>query len=475
MLDTLKWMGKLHGALNFKAVLSYPADTPPRMVTPIHDAARAVFHVERFSYICPIGAGWPRGPNKAWQATARYMATDTIPWLWLEADAIPLKPDWLTTLDTTYAACGKPFMGAIVPRMGHCNGVAIYPSNAALRCPKAMGATSQAWDYVMREEMIHHCHDASGLIFHFWGVVKGRPHPYEGAPPHFETAADITRWIPPSAVLVHRCKDHSLTKLLGATCTPAMKCSILIVSWLQDRRWLKYCLRSIAKYSAGFHETVVLVPEQEASVFRDRVPLPNDARWATYPRTSDKEKWHLHHQAMKCHADLWCPDADFILHIDSDCVFSQPVRPVDYFVSGKPVMLMEPYLKLTQNPWQVPTQNALKRLVSYEFMRRHPQINPIAVYGALREHMLQLHSKPLEDYVLTQKAGYPWGFSEHNVIGAYAYGHYRDDYYWIDVSKEQRPPDKLIQFWSHSPPEKPQDMPNGGHGTPLEMLRQLGL
>lgn len=251
-----------------------------------------------------------------------------------------------------------------------------------------------------------------------------------------------------------------------------MKVSILIVSWLQDRSWLDYCLRSIAKFATGFHETVVLVPEQERAEFHmERYSV----RWATYPRTSDKAKWHLHHQVMKCHADLWCRGADFVLHTDSDCVFCKPVSPADYFVDGKPVMLMEAYTRLVGNPWQVPTQNTLKRLIKHEFMRRHPQVNPIGIYGELRACISELHNRPFDDYVLSLKADFPWGFSEHNVIGAYAWLAHRDDYHWIDLATGQRPLGKLIQFWSHAPLDKPQDMPNGGRATPLDVFKSLAL
>ncbi len=215
MLDTLQWMGKLHGALNFNAVLFFPANTSRKVVAPIYDAARAVFHAEQHFYPCPANLDWPVGPNMAWQQVARYMLVTNRSWLWLEADAIPLKPDWLTRLDAAYAHCGKSFMGAIVPNMGHCNGVAIYPLDTALRCPKAMVTTTQAWDYVMRDEMIDDCYDASDLIFHFWGVVNDRPHPQYGSAPHFKSLSDVKRWIPKNAVLMHRCKDGSLTKRLN--------------------------------------------------------------------------------------------------------------------------------------------------------------------------------------------------------------------------------------------------------------------
>jgi len=216
MLDTLKWMGALHGSIDFNAVLVFPSSLQHRFVEAIDNIARVVFaHVEKFSYPCPANSGWPLGPNLAWQSTARRMLAGASSWLWLEADAIPLKSDWLKQLDVAYAQCGKAFMGAIVPHMGHCNGVAIYPPDTASRCPKAMVATNQAWDYVMRDEMIADCHDASDLIFHFWGLINDRPHATTGNPPHFKSIADVKRWIPDSTVLMHRCKDGSLIKRLN--------------------------------------------------------------------------------------------------------------------------------------------------------------------------------------------------------------------------------------------------------------------
>src|SRR5437762_5932895 len=108
-----------------------------------------------------------------------------------------------------------------------------------------------------------------------------------------------------------------------------MRTSILIVSFLQDLPWLKHCLRSIDKFATGFGETVVLVPEEELWRFSKalcELPLRADTqdsiRLASYHRTPRQEYWHLHHQVMKCRADKWCPDADFVLHTDSDCIFS---------------------------------------------------------------------------------------------------------------------------------------------------------
>jgi len=143
------------------------------------------------------------------------MAKGRSPWLWLEPDAIPLKADWLDQLAREYQHRGKPFLGPIVQGRGHMNGVGIYPPDAALRCPRAMNAQHEAWDVVMRDEMIHDCHDASALIFQVWGMVGGKPHPCEEhSPTHFATWTNVQSWIPLKAVLAHRVKDGSLTKLL---------------------------------------------------------------------------------------------------------------------------------------------------------------------------------------------------------------------------------------------------------------------
>jgi len=172
------------------------------------------------------------------------------------------------------------------------------------------------------------------------------------------------------------------------------------------------------------------------------------------------------------------------LHTDSDCVFTEPVTPEDYFWIQlmsppiyQPVMLIEEFSRLSGNPWQRPTELALGQTVKFETMRRHPQVNPRGIYADMRGHMEHWHSMPFTKYVMAQKADFPWGFSEHCTIGAFAlYSHlWRDKYHWIDVAKDPRPKDKLAQFWSHSQPDKPQDLPSGGRGVPQETFTRLGL
>lgn len=170
-----------------------------------------------------------------------------------------------------------------------------------------------------------------------------------------------------------------------------------------------------------------------------------------YDTPKDPAQWHIAHQAQKCRADVWCPDADFVLHTDSDCIFTDHVTPEDYIIAGKPVMLMEDYANLTGNPWKPVVEHALKLPVRYEFMRRHPQVNPVGVYADLRAHVAQVQGMDFYKFVLSCKPDFPWGFTEHNTIGAFAYEdlRWKYHYHWINLANNDRPKDKLHQFWSH--------------------------
>jgi hypothetical protein len=258
-----------------------------------------------------------------------------------------------------------------------------------------------------------------------------------------------------------------------------MKTEILIVSYAKDLPYLRYCLKSIVKFATGFSGVVVLVPEQEKEQMLDTMLVLHNvpSRMLAYQRVPNPAQWHLNAQLQKCHADQHCHQADFIAHMDSDCVFTQPVTPEDYFVGGKPVMCIEAYTRLTDCPWQQVTARALGFVPTHETMRRHPQVNPRGVYPALRAYLEGIHHQPFDQYVLGQKADFPWGFTEHNTIGSFARASrkWSQEYHWVDLETQPWPPHKLLQFWSLSPPDVEQPLPSGGRGLPLNEFKRLGL
>lgn len=252
-----------------------------------------------------------------------------------------------------------------------------------------------------------------------------------------------------------------------------MTVDILVATCLKDMDYLEYCVRSVHKFCTGFNKLVLVVAQEEEPHFRK---FSEGAKIKTYHRTGDITKRQIHAQAQKCFADVHC-ESDFILMVDSDCVFIEPVTPDEYFVNRKPVMLMEDFANLPGNPWKEPTERALGWPVQWECMRRHPQVLPRRLFADMRERIQNLHGMPFEQYVLSQRGEFPFGFSEHCALGAYAIHdpYWRGEIHWINIGMHVRPKDKLMQFWSHAPPGEVQGLPSGGNAKPIEVFNQLGL
>jgi hypothetical protein len=218
-IKLIRWIDKLGGCPGHECLLSLPTDLVQRYQEPMIKAAREAFeHVSVFRYKCSSTLSWPEGANIAFRNTARYLQGGKTSWLWLEPDAVPLKPDWAQTLQEEYEKCGQLFFGPIVPAMGHMNGCGIYPADTVSLIPNAMSEhlpKNLAWDSVMRDEMIDICHDASNLIQHVWGVVDGKVHPILGDAPSFTSHEQVRAWVNPDAVLFHRVKDGSLIDRLS--------------------------------------------------------------------------------------------------------------------------------------------------------------------------------------------------------------------------------------------------------------------
>lgn len=211
------WMRKMEKVHAHKAVIAFDATCDMHKLNEFRNLIAPLFiSVELFTYPIPPVRAWPNAPNWAWQNVANHMSRQESPWLWMEADAIALKPDWLERLQAEYARAKHLFMGPKVTEMGsHVNGVAIYCADAAQRLPKAMTATSQAWDYVAQPEMSHDTHNARHMMGHFWSVIGDDAVGVGGGNvPQGVRLHQAQRWITPGMVLCHRIKDNSVLDLL---------------------------------------------------------------------------------------------------------------------------------------------------------------------------------------------------------------------------------------------------------------------
>lgn len=608
-VKNVAWMKELDGKTAFECMLSWPVGTQRGHIEKMRAAAQQVFSkVHEFEYPESELTTWPAGANWAWQQVARWIPMITnykgnsypfekvlpagTPWLFLEPDAVPLKPGWMTTLFDEYKKGGKPFMGHIVQDMGHMNGVGIYPNNVSHFTKVALHAIHSAWDVMLKEETIELTHNANHLIQHCWGLASNDRPQHRGDDPvaSFRDVSQMWRvlnavkdeWrergcpgIEPNPVLFHRTKDGSLIDCLmqakasptsseitqkregvasngpsqqerdgfksapeasasvtdpnvcregqiatGPACenpvtnsatvetdsktgyvpveevrqvaTPVQfpKTDIFIVTFAGDCgfrtdekmrqvdcNWLRYCLHSIKKFASGFNSTVVLCPDRDIDVIEPvcREWGPDNTIIELF--TEPEEKGMLAHMAMECSADQFC-QADFTLHIDSDCIFAEPVTPADYFVNGKPVLLMEEYERFRGRydailRWKETSEAALGWTVTHEFMRRHPAVHYRSLYPQVRKAVEAKHKKPFWDWAISGQNSFPQSWSEYNVIGAVAWKLMRDKYHWIDLATDIRPKDKILQMWSHGGLDRPTD--NGPYvpETPRNVLRKV--
>jgi hypothetical protein len=172
---------------------------------------------------------------------------------------------------------------------------------------------------------------------------------------------------------------------------------------------------------------MVIVPEGSGERLRLAGVTPARIRYC--PRFPDD---YLGQQVTKLYADTYT-DADFIIHVDSDCIFRRTCSPSDLCKGGRPELLVTPCSQFPgRAPWQIATERFLRSKMSYDFMRRQPLMYPRWIYGELRQYARDLHKQELADYVMAQP---PLGFSEFNALGAFAYSFYRSAFHWVETDE----------------------------------------
>jgi hypothetical protein len=201
----------------------------------------------------------------------------------------------------------------------------------------------------------------------------------------------------------------------------------------------------VHRFCRGFRHVVVVLPRSSL------------ARWTWSGLTADRvlccpdyRDDYLGQQVTKLYADTWS-DADFVCHVDSDCVFQRPTAPADLAIDGRPYVLMAPYARLDPHiPWRPLTEQFLGTPVAFEFMRHPPYTFPRGIYPAVRQHCRERHAMSLDDYVLGRP---PRGFSEFNALAALAHRDHHTEFTWIDVTAQDAPPAPCRVFWSRQPPD----------------------
>ena len=211
LIKNLKWMKTLGMAKTHDCLLSFDATTNGSVVREVIHLAKEVFcAVNQTSYRVPHGTSFPQ--TAAWQHAAVVMQKQGRPWLWLEADAIPLRKNWLGVLQGVYDNCRMPFAGPMVRGSNHMNGTpAIYPANTPDLLPRTMSHTRNAWDMECADEMAGKVKDIGHIAVARWGIKDGMLNELEGEAPIFPPGSNnLLNQIPKTAVVFHRDKNGSL-------------------------------------------------------------------------------------------------------------------------------------------------------------------------------------------------------------------------------------------------------------------------
>jgi hypothetical protein len=210
-----------------------------------------------------------------------------------------------------------------------------------------------------------------------------------------------------------------------------MTCDVFIRSYRNDFQWLKYCLRSCEKHLSGFNRIHIAIPADDIRIYQ---PHSHEVVHIVDNWSDD----YIGQQYTKLCADMFCY-SDFILHVDSDCIFTSPTSPQDFMFNEKAVILHEDGV---ETPWVPIVARTMGFNMESEYMRRLPMIYPRWIYAGFREFIEKQHGMKLKEWMKIQ----PFHeFSEFNCLGAWLWRFAREGVEWKLPSEM---PTKAKQFWS---------------------------
>ena len=418
--------------------------------------------VEAYEFHDRCEAGWPFAANHAWKRSVEYIEFKygDVPFLWLESDAIPLKPSWIEEIAAEYKACGKNFMGAH-SRKGksgsHMNGVGVwrYPSKYAASSMLVSNPQGRdrnpppiAFDQAAGDEVIPQFKESK--LFQFL-------YRHEDIDLWLRSPS---QWLDPNAVIFHTEKTGKLIDWLRAQGVEQQKADapvvkqtalprfdtnlsspthcVFIKSWKQDTEWLYKAVESIQATASGIAEIVVVTDDE--SYKQDGV------RVVCQPQG---DRGYIEQQYVKLTADA-ITNCDVITYTDSDVIFESPWSIDNLMDNGRLVWRLTPRSVLGENhPWWPVMEAAIGKRPEHEFMRRHPHTVKREHLKEFREWMQAKHHVPLVDFMY---ARHDRDFSEFNVLGFWLYEHKRDEYVWAGDDYPLRFPN-VTQY--HSWTQKP--------------------
>lgn len=204
------WISELGGVSNHDCLMAVHIDTNSDGVREVLEGCFK--RVAEFS-VDDLDTSYPLVANNMWKRSAQHVAdmNESMPWFWIEPDAVPLVPEWLDRIEAEYLEKKKPFLldQVITPSSVHNSGIGVYPAKVRNYTTKLWALEHIPWDVFFKEDFTPNTHHTALIhdkFYEEWGKL-------DSGPPVFPDAESLKK-IEPDAVIFHRNKDGSLIKLL---------------------------------------------------------------------------------------------------------------------------------------------------------------------------------------------------------------------------------------------------------------------
>lgn len=199
----------------------------------------------------------------------------------------------------------------------------------------------------------------------------------------------------------------------------APSCSLLVRTYADDAQRLDFLLESIDRYCGNLDEYVVVCRKQCESAIAPVVARHSRFTLSICP---DYDYDYIGQQITKLRSHRYTR-CDFVVHVDSDCIFVRPFNWAAFFFNGLPVLYHREYNYFYQEgvemPWQYITSKLMRRQVDFEFMALFPLVYPRRLYIDLEEWFESVHGFGYEGIESRLKLRHE--FSEFNLLGAFSY------------------------------------------------------
>lgn len=258
--------------------------------------------------------------------------------------------------------------------------------------------------------------------------------------------------------LPKRVAGAKATEVQGKEREATMTVDTITVTFGRDAEWLRYSALSLQKFGGMFRRHVLVCNTADVPLV-SRTLGPELSRLYALKPVQDREPGNLHQCAVKMTAFTYT-DADRIVYLDSDELFTRALTIEDFTLGGKPFIARAPYAKLDAGHgliWKPGVERAMGEPVEFEYMQ---WAAPMYFREDIEAAFRKLSGRDLGgaiNFIMT--SGRPkgvWGFSEFNYLGAYVAKYCPDKYALVTLGEGEQPRGgHVFHGWSRESPGLP--------------------